>query len=99
MQAASFRIEPGFSYLINPGSVGESRDTDPRASYIIYDDATGEISFHKVEYDMESARSKNERNGFGTLLVRPRRSPVQKAYIRMNRIAYHVLKFMRKAGL
>lgn len=98
MPAASFRTEPGFSYLINPGSVGESRDTDPRASYVIFDDATGEVSFHKVEYDIESARAKNERNGFGTLLVRPRRGPVEKAYMRLNRIAYHILKFLRKAG-
>lgn len=98
MPAASFRVESGFSYLINPGSVGESRDTDPRASYVMFDDATGDVSFHKVEYDIESTRIKNECNGFGTLLVRPRHGPVQKAYIRLNRIAYHILKFLRKAG-
>ncbi|MBI5142720.1 MAG: metallophosphoesterase family protein [Nitrospirae bacterium] len=98
MPVASFRIEPGFSYLINPGSIGESRDTDPRASYVIFDDATCDVSFRKVEYDIESARAKNERNGFGTLLVRPKRSPMEKAYIRLSRVAYHILKLLRETG-
>ncbi len=36
--------------IINPGSVGQPRDGDPRAAYAIIED--GEVSFHRVEYDI-----------------------------------------------
>lgn len=39
--------------VINPGSVGQPRDGDPRASYVIID--KGEVSFHRVEYDIDAA--------------------------------------------
>lgn len=37
-------------YIINPGSVGQPRDGDPRASYGILDTDTQEFSFHRAEY-------------------------------------------------
>jgi putative phosphoesterase len=39
--------------IINPGSVGQPRDGDPRASYAIIDD--GNVSFHRVDYDIDAA--------------------------------------------
>jgi diadenosine tetraphosphatase ApaH/serine/threonine PP2A family protein phosphatase len=44
-----------FSYgraLINPGSVGQPRDGDPRAAFAIYDTAAGLVEFRRVEYDI-----------------------------------------------
>jgi diadenosine tetraphosphatase ApaH/serine/threonine PP2A family protein phosphatase len=43
-------------YLINPGSVGQPRDGDPRASFVILDGGT--VSWHRVEYPIESAQKK-----------------------------------------
>ncbi len=40
-------------YLINPGSVGQPRNKDPRASYIILEDRT--VRFKKVEYPVKKA--------------------------------------------
>lgn len=37
--------------VLNPGSVGQPRDGDWRASYAIIED--GEVTFHRVEYDVE----------------------------------------------
>jgi diadenosine tetraphosphatase ApaH/serine/threonine PP2A family protein phosphatase len=37
--------------IVNVGSVGQPRDGDPRACYVILDD--GKIQFRRVEYDME----------------------------------------------
>src|SRR5665213_2843340 len=34
----------------NPGSVGQPRDNDPRSAFAVFD---GEISLHRVEYDMQ----------------------------------------------
>jgi predicted phosphodiesterase len=50
-------------YMINPGSVGQPRDGDPRASYLIYDASEKRISFHRVTYDVISCRRKAGRHG------------------------------------
>jgi predicted phosphodiesterase len=36
--------------VINPGSVGQPRDGDPRAAYAIYDDGNGTVTQRRVEY-------------------------------------------------
>jgi len=38
--------------LINPGSVGQPRDGDPRAAYLLLDQEQGRVSWHRVEYDI-----------------------------------------------
>lgn len=42
-------------YLVNPGGVGQPRDSNPRAAYALYDDQVEEIEFRRVEYDVEAA--------------------------------------------
>jgi diadenosine tetraphosphatase ApaH/serine/threonine PP2A family protein phosphatase len=37
--------------IFNCGSVGQPRDGDPRASYLIYDDHKRTIEFYRVVYD------------------------------------------------
>ena len=44
-------------YVINPGSVGQPRDRDSRASFVVWDQETGLIRFHRVEYDIQAARA------------------------------------------
>ena len=51
-------LAPGRRYLVNPGSVGQPRNGDPRAQYIIYDTDTDRISFKKVPYDIDSAQER-----------------------------------------
>jgi diadenosine tetraphosphatase ApaH/serine/threonine PP2A family protein phosphatase len=48
-------LEADVHYLINPGSVGQPRDTDWRAAYCIYDDAEAIVRFHRVKYDVDAA--------------------------------------------
>lgn len=38
--------------IVNPGSVGQPRDGDPRAGYALYDSANGTVTHHRVEYDV-----------------------------------------------
>ena len=42
--------------IFNPGSVGQPRDRDPRASYAIYDDVEHTWEAHRVEYDVQAAQ-------------------------------------------
>lgn len=39
----------------NPGSVGQPRDGNPRASWMMIDTETGEVSNHRVNYDFQEA--------------------------------------------
>jgi predicted phosphodiesterase len=45
-------------YLINPGSIGQPRDGQPGASYIIYDSQTREVEFRHVPYDISLTQRK-----------------------------------------
>jgi len=41
---------------INPGGVGQPRDSDPRACYAVYDSELKTIIFHRVEYDVAATQ-------------------------------------------
>jgi len=40
------------STFLNPGSVGQPRDGDPRASYMLIDMDAALVTWHRVEYDL-----------------------------------------------
>ncbi len=44
--------------IINPGSVGQPRDRDPRAAYAILDLDQMKISFHRVAYDIKAVQER-----------------------------------------
>jgi len=45
-------------YLINPGSVGQPRDGDPRAAFLEYDEQARTVTFHRVEYAIGRSQEK-----------------------------------------
>lgn len=49
--------------LINPGSVGQPRDGDPRAAYAIVDTESRHVEFHRVEYDIPEAQRRMKAAG------------------------------------
>lgn len=46
-----FHLDLGRIQVINPGSVGQPRDGDPRCSYVMIED--GRVEFRRVEYDID----------------------------------------------
>lgn len=50
-----FRLDEG-RWIINPGSVGQPRDGDHRASYLVYDSDSGEFRHYRVPYDIETTQ-------------------------------------------
>ena len=42
-------------WLVNPGSVGQPRDGDPRAAYLMLDTETWQATFKRVEYPVDEA--------------------------------------------
>jgi predicted phosphodiesterase len=49
-------IRPG-PFLLNPGSVGQPRDGDPRAAYLTLDLDAGTAEWHRIDYDVRAAQS------------------------------------------
>ena len=62
------RIDSG-QYIVNPGSVGQPRDNDPRASFALYDPATRTLTFRRVEYDIERTQAQMETEGLPRPLI------------------------------
>ena len=55
---SKFRVEPGKKYFVNVGSVGQSRDGVPKATYVTYDLDSGMIELRRLDYDMETTMRK-----------------------------------------
>jgi len=52
------KLTLGRKYFINVGSVGQPRDGDPRAAYVLYDTSTREVRFRRLEYDVAGAQAR-----------------------------------------
>ncbi|HEX2663096.1 MAG TPA: metallophosphoesterase family protein [Candidatus Acidoferrum sp.] len=55
---AALRIEPTRRYLLNPGSVGQPRDGDPRAAFAIGDLGHNVVEFWRVPYDIPAVQKR-----------------------------------------
>jgi diadenosine tetraphosphatase ApaH/serine/threonine PP2A family protein phosphatase len=51
-------LADGTRYLINPGSVGQPRDGDPDAPFLLYDAAERSVVFHRVAYNVAATQAK-----------------------------------------
>lgn len=55
---SKFKTEPGKKYFINVGSVGQPRDGNPKASYVVYDLDEGSIEIRRLDYDIGTTQRK-----------------------------------------
>jgi predicted phosphodiesterase len=49
--------------FVNPGSVGQPRDGDPRAAYAVIDLAAGSVTFHRSTYQIEETQRRIRERG------------------------------------
>ena len=56
--AEPYKLTLGRKYFINVGSVGQPRDGDPRAAYVLYDPMARTVRFRRLEYDIAAAQAK-----------------------------------------
>ena len=61
--AGPHRLAPSSGWLVNPGSVGQPRDGDPRAAYAVWRTGKREIEFRRVVYDISRAQGRIEKAG------------------------------------
>jgi predicted phosphodiesterase len=62
-------LEEGTLYLFNPGSVGQPRDGDPRASYMIYDSEKRRVRWFRLDYPIEEAQERIRNAGLPDILA------------------------------
>jgi diadenosine tetraphosphatase ApaH/serine/threonine PP2A family protein phosphatase len=55
-QRIEFRLEDGVQYMINPGSIGQPRDGDPRSGFALYDTDESLVIFYRVPYNIHAAQ-------------------------------------------
>jgi predicted phosphodiesterase len=55
---SKFRVEPGKKYFVNVGAVGQPRDGNPKAGYVVYDLDEQTIELRRLEYDIPKAQKK-----------------------------------------
>jgi predicted phosphodiesterase len=55
---SKFKIDPAKKYFINVGAVGQPRDNNPKAAYVVYDMNEGTIELRRLEYDIAAAQKK-----------------------------------------
>jgi len=55
--------------LLNPGSVGQPRDGDPRAAYLLLDLDAQKATFRRVEYDVEQTQREMRDAGLPEMLA------------------------------
>jgi diadenosine tetraphosphatase ApaH/serine/threonine PP2A family protein phosphatase len=62
-------LDPERRFLVNPGSVGQPRDGDPRAAYGLLDVETGHLVLDRVAYDVEDTAERIQRAGLPEYLA------------------------------
>jgi predicted phosphodiesterase len=62
-------LSPGGRYLINPGSIGQPRDRDPRASYMIYDSQRRVVHWYRIPYPIAEAQARIRKAGLPNSLA------------------------------
>ena len=55
---SKFKAEPGKKYFVNVGAVGQPRDNNPKAAYVIYDTVEATIELRRLDYDIPAAQKK-----------------------------------------
>jgi predicted phosphodiesterase len=66
---STFTTEPGSSYLLNPGSIGQPRDGDPRSAFAIADLENSSVEFWRVPYDIEAVQARMAQAGLPEPLI------------------------------
>ena len=54
--------------MVNPGSVGQPRDHNPKAAYATYDMDSQTVELHRLDYDIEAATRDIEEAGLAPRL-------------------------------
>lgn len=63
-ETKTFKLDKRFTYLINPGSVGQPRDQCPLSSCAIFDVEEYSVTYYRSKYDVAATQEKIRETGF-----------------------------------
>ncbi|MBE0448057.1 MAG: metallophosphoesterase family protein [Actinobacteria bacterium] len=63
IEGEALSLDKEVKYLVNPGSIGQPRDGDPRASFMIFNTDDYLLKYQRVEYPIEVTRKKMRHAG------------------------------------
>ncbi|HEX2714194.1 MAG TPA: metallophosphoesterase family protein [Candidatus Acidoferrales bacterium] len=66
---AALQVDPKTRYLLNPGSIGQPRDGDPRAALAIADLDHAVVEFWRVPYNIDAVQQRMKRAGLPEPLI------------------------------
>jgi diadenosine tetraphosphatase ApaH/serine/threonine PP2A family protein phosphatase len=56
-------------YIVNPGSVGQPRDSNPHAAFALFDPEGGTVTFRRTKYDISETQAQMEVAGLPRTLI------------------------------
>ncbi|MEO8428830.1 MAG: metallophosphoesterase family protein, partial [Verrucomicrobiota bacterium] len=65
---SKFKVGPGRKYFVNAGAVGQPRDGNPKAAYVVYDLDEGTIELRRLDNDIPGSQAKNIKAGLNPRL-------------------------------
>lgn len=65
----TWQLEPDTLYMVNPGSIGQPRDGDPRAAFATYDSEQRVLSLRRVAYPVEKTAAEIKAAGLPDVLA------------------------------
>jgi len=68
-QDTKIKLDPNTRYLINPGSIGQPRDKNPKPSFIVFDSTKKEIHFKRFSYNIKETQRKIRDAGLPEILA------------------------------
>lgn len=57
-ETSEFPLKKGARYMVNPGSIGQPRDGDWRAAFLLYDTDKQIVTFYRVPYNLKKAQDR-----------------------------------------
>lgn len=63
------KLDPNTRYLINPGSIGQPRDKNPKPSYVVFDSTKKELQFLRFTYNIKETQRKIREAGLPEILA------------------------------
>ena len=68
-ETGRIELDPEARYLINPGSIGQPRDRDPRAAYMTYDSDRDVVRWYRLRYPIRKAQKRIREAGLPEVLA------------------------------
>jgi predicted phosphodiesterase len=92
------RLADQDTYLLNPGSVGQSRDANPRARFVVLDTDRSEVTFHAVRFDVRACRRALRQRGLPAYSYQPNPPALRRYAGRLRRAVRRLSGRLTRAG-